>query len=697
MLLNQSYHPVSSLSSGQQQQLHPQQTQQHQKQENGNTRAAPCSQLFLPESPYQQGSPYLSESDFDLDLSAKSDSLSSSPLSARSLFSQYAGAPAESLSSFDGDLVTADSISNRSQQKQQQHSPLWKLPASAYQQGFGATDDEQPSLFVDNGDLMHGDWYPGLQLHSRPTAQNSHNRESSLSSLGSTGPASPYSHNTSNPRIVADTLGDDFHGFSGQDDSQSQFVKSLPSSMQDAFYANYPNYAPVDTMANSTHTNLPVAQRPRNDRNLLPPPDFPAGQNRSRPVSVASSIVSDSPATPSGDLSEDKRQINDFSAVPKLERTMTDVFNDELYNPNFTITSPPSGHVAVSPTNEMFAQRLQAANNQHLNAAQSPAMAAVAREKSPFRHGSPFAPPTGPAPVGFGSAQQLREQQKAVRDAQALQQQMARRSDMGTPQTISPKDAVLEFHSPEGDANFPLFPQQNTNGEFDTTNLKGLPEVTPSFDGLQYDPSSFNHYVAQQMPSNLQVPQHYPFIPQQQQASRPSSMSSGSMAQSRLGSDESGQRESTQSNSSPQRPAATSADGGTYTCTYHGCTQRFETPALLQKHKREGHRQAHGIGHRRTDNSAAGMAFGSQAGPHICERINPSTGKPCNTVFSRPYDLTRHEDTIHNARKQKVRCNLCTDEKTFSRADALTRHYRVCHPDVEFPGKHRRKGAQAAV
>jgi uncharacterized Zn-finger protein len=82
----------------------------------------------------------------------------------------------------------------------------------------------------------------------------------------------------------------------------------------------------------------------------------------------------------------------------------------------------------------------------------------------------------------------------------------------------------------------------------------------------------------------------------------------------------------------------------------------------------------------------------SQAGPHRCDRINPSTGKPCNTVFSRPYDLTRHEDTIHNARKQKVRCDLCTEEKTFSRADALTRHYRVCHPDVELPGKHRRRG-----
>ncbi len=55
------------------------------------------------------------------------------------------------------------------------------------------------------------------------------------------------------------------------------------------------------------------------------------------------------------------------------------------------------------------------------------------------------------------------------------------------------------------------------------------------------------------------------------------------------------------------------------------------------------------------------------------------------------YTLTRHEDATHNTHKQKVRCGLCTDEKAFSRADALTRHYRVCHPDVDLPSKRRRR------
>lgn len=129
-----------------------------------------------------------------------------------------------------------------------------------------------------------------------------------------------------------------------------------------------------------------------------------------------------------------------------------------------------------------------------------------------------------------------------------------------------------------------------------------------------------------------------------------------------------------------QRPLRIGADGGTYTCTYHGCVLRFETLALLQKHKREGHRKAQGVD---------GTRRPSQSGPHRCDRINPNTGKPCNAVFSRPYDLTRHEDTIHNASKQDNRCERCTPVKTYTRADALTRHYRFCHPDADFQGKKR--------
>jgi hypothetical protein len=478
--------------------------------------------------------------------------------------------------------------------------------------------------------------------------------------------------------------------------SYYQLAKSMGS---------YPGYQNLDQSMPELAYPVTIPgpnNKPRADRGLLPAPDFANSSSRSHPASVASSIAGDSPATPTvGDAEMDRRR-KGFGAMPKLDRTMTDVYSDELYSPNFAITStsPPQNRTNTSPTNDIFHQRINAANSHHLSAAQSPASSA-SRGRSPFRTGSPMAPsPSHDFAAGhhsnipFNSAQRMREQNKVQQEAQLYQQQMAPATEPETPKTISPKDAILEFTEPEGgEPSFPLFPQDSTNFEMDhlakamvpqADNRMACPQpVVNSQNGMNHQLS----YLPSHIPTRIEVPQQYPFIARMRPShdTPPPRLSSAGSSSIESGSTTPVGR---------QRPAGTAADGGTYTCTYHGCTQRFETPALLQKHKREGHRQTQGLGAPRP-HEMVGMTSGllnSQAGPHRCDRINPGTGKPCNTVFSRPYDLTRHEDTIHNARKQKVRCNLCTEEKTFSRADALTRHYRVCHPDVELPGKHRRRG-----
>jgi len=487
----------------------------------------------------------------------------------------------------------------------------------------------------------------------------------------------------------------DHYGLGNGDELNANYqLSKFPGVTHDTFFTSFPNYASADNSAITTYPQIAAVPRRKNDRGLLSPPDHPIGPNRSRPVSVASSIASDSPATPAEEPEEMRRQRNAVTAVPKFDRTMTDVYSDELYSPSFTTASATPAQMPISPNNDLFIQRVQTANNQHLSA-QSP-ISASPRGRSPFRQGSPLAPlPMDfSSSLRFGSAQQLREQNKAAQDANAVRQHMVRSADNSAPQTISPKDALLDYHDTDESANFPLFPPSSG---FDADAItKAVSQSQQAFDPMAMDTSNaFNNFLSSQLPHGLQIPQQYPFIAEPRHQSSAPSLSNGSLAPSRMSSAE---VESIHSNS-PQRPAATSADGGTYTCTYHGCTLRFETPALLQKHKREGHRQANGLtGTRRPDSAGStGMTtalLNSQAGPHRCDRINPSTGKPCNTIFSRPYDLTRHEDTIHNARKQKVRCDLCTDEKTFSRADALTRHYRVCHPDVDFPGKQRRRGGQ---
>lgn len=74
---------------------------------------------------------------------------------------------------------------------------------------------------------------------------------------------------------------------------------------------------------------------------------------------------------------------------------------------------------------------------------------------------------------------------------------------------------------------------------------------------------------------------------------------------------------------------------------------------------------------------------------HQCHLLNSSTGQPCNKQFSRPYDLIRHQETIHASKKKIFRCIICEGRldggkgngksKTFSRGDALSRHIKVKH------------------
>ncbi|EEA25602.1 C2H2 transcription factor (Rpn4), putative [Talaromyces marneffei ATCC 18224] len=367
--------------------------------------------------------------------------------------------------------------------------------------------------------------------------------------------------------------------------------------------------------------------------------------------------------------------------VPKLNRTISEIYQDELYNTNVVPASSQqmrkaNTNMGSAPYRNLFADRLNAANQGHLSArSQSPAGTSVNRERSPFRQGSPLAADfqhqQSHLASGLGSALQLQE---------------------GEIKTISPKDALLEYNEgPDDLANgLPsLFPTNDmTLGGSDMTSRRQSAtsafQPTLAYNSMETFPTQYATQAAglQQPMNNFMQPQlptqnlHANNTLLQQTPGFPASLPS---------------MESTNSDrmmeTPSKRPNDTSSDSGTYTCTYHGCTLRFETPAKLQKHKREAHRQTMA-----GDTNPSLALRNSQAGPHKCERINPSTGKPCNSIFSRPYDLTRHEDTIHNARKQKVRCHLCTEEKTFSRNDALTRHMRVVHPEVDWPGKQRRKG-----
>lgn len=553
----------------------------------------------------------------------------------------------------------------------------------------------------------------GQSLQTPVQNQNrGHQRASSSSSVGSS--ASQY-------QAVGPSAG--YQAFS------NHLPTPTHTPTQESFMNtnNFNNYTPTSSTMDQTmaaHMSMKQALMDQGDD----VPDFAHSARQS-----VSSYGHDSPATPhtaTGDDMDFKIPTNEMRqhTVPKFERTYTDIAADNFYDPSAVAASSipqtkPAQSSLLSPyrsnANENVQRALQAAQYAR---SQSPSSSA-SRGDSPFRRGSPYRQPNNSfnSPM-VGTAAATREQNRQADAAYAMKSQM--QSEDVQPKTISPKDALLDYREADEDSKAPLFPdggaseydgQYNggdqyrnaTQSSFDTTSTQSYRRdswATPQFSSnfqttatppLQQQTSNFN-FAPPSVQGNIH---NMPLASTSQYRPTPSNMSS-TVEQTpefpaHLTSMESSASEAEPPNGSQgsdlflRKPTSSAADSGTYSCTYHGCSQRFETPQKLQKHKREGHRNAN-LSTAMT--SAAILERNSQAGPHKCERINPTTGKPCNTVFSRPYDLTRHEDTIHNARKQKVRCALCVEEKTFSRNDALTRHMRVVHPEVDFPGKHRRRG-----
>lgn len=679
----------------------------------------------------------------------------------------------------------------------QQSTPTPQLPASFPQNNpMLATD-----ATLDNWHAFNN--VPGttqsLQTPLQSHTARTHQRASSSSSVGSVGSQyQPIGSSASYPYVA----------FSENSPSRSAAVDSRSMFMADAYsraLSNTSNHLPTPTHtptqdsfinSNSFSTYTPASagmdstmaahmsmKQALMDQHI-PDEDVPGFVHSAR--HSVSSYGHDSPATPHTAQGEDmdfKMPTNgetlhkvdswifnqfiaydddaDMRAMPKFERTFTDVAADYSFDASSVTQTPsipqnkPAANTLLSPwrsnnnPNDIVQRSLQAAQ---IARSHSPSSTA-SRSDSPFRRGSPYRQTTSSfnSPrLAVGSAAAAREQKAEVDAAYAMKTQMPSNDEV-QPKTISPKDALLDYREADDESKVPLFPdggaseydhQYNggdqyrnaTQSTFDTASGQSYrrdswatPQFSPNFTGSvsvagTSQPSSTFAFSAPSMQSNLHnvsfpspaqyrtatsnmtaaAPDHTPEFP----AHLTSMESSASEAGPEPGSQGS---QGMQGLERLVKPADSSADSGTYTCTYHGCTQRFETPQKLQRHKREGHRSA-ATTTPAAMTSAALLERNSQAGPHKCERINPTTGKPCNTIFSRPYDLTRHEDTIHNARKQKVRCALCVEEKTFSRNDALTRHMvsfhscassklriltakqRVVHPEIDFPGKHRRRG-----
>ncbi|KAL8987834.1 MAG: hypothetical protein Q9177_003005 [Variospora cf. flavescens] len=604
-----------------------------------------------------------------------------------------------------------------------------------------------------------------LQHQSINRAYRGHKRLSSDSSVASVGPDSPYTQTLAYPHIV---------------DPDSTSVASTGFDSYDSGFLTTAQYSKSHSAPQTSQKHESFLAPAFQDYNpaTADPESYQAVQTAMRQALMeqqrASGINHQSHSS-RGSLDGEYSELTRITSAgrnntAKLNRTMSDIYQDELYNPSIITCAPPPSaqqYIAhenfLSPQkNTVFNELLQAAQNGHATARSASPAASMARERSPFVPGSPcyaadkFSHSAPNSPARLGSAARMREQQKAESDAMAFAKAakyQPKPDDFVAPPTVSPKDVALDYHEADEDAKMPLFKhdkRENQRSTFassapslsqsdvdDNTSERSYRNMDPrrqrgsnrAASTASGQSGSNITFMPPSVPGNIQMPHTYPFMAQlQRQSSSLRNTTDQPLDFPTLTSMESSKSETTQSEnpirpdfpssaesaqrspSSPgiPRPSDAAAATGSYTCTSANCTARFETAAKLQKHRREAHRSSPprptaaapttssttttSTSATTPSSSSAAVNRNQQAGPHKCERINPSTGKPCNTIFSRSYDLTRHEDTIHNNRKQKVRCHLCTEEKTFSRNDALTRHMRVVHPEVDFLGKTKRRG-----
>ncbi|KIW21971.1 uncharacterized protein PV07_12623 [Cladophialophora immunda] len=229
-----------------------------------------------------------------------------------------------------------------------------------------------------------------------------------------------------------------------------------------------------------------------------------------------------------------------------------------------------------------------------------------------------------------------------------------RRPTLQTQRTsISPKELMLDGHG-VSDHSTPLFTADQVPSTVSTFETNRVPNLSAP------DTAAGEPWI--------QIPPEHPFVSHTISTESTAGESSEPSSQQRPGPQTHTATPQQQHQALP-RPVDTPSDSGTYSCPYQDCHLRFDTQVELKNHKK-GHRPS-------SSGGASVVVRSSQAGPHRCDRINPGTGKPCNSIFSRPYDLTRHEDAIHNPCKEKFLCHSCA--RPFTRHDALTRHQRARH------------------
>ena len=201
--------------------------------------------------------------------------------------------------------------------------PEVRVQHSTPSNGLPATP---PPLVNDDTDLSSSVWYnqsapylvPNAQQQFSPSTYRSHKRLSSGSSVGSAGPDSPYTQPLLYPQIV-DPDQTQVENYDSSFPAAGQFAKpDFTAVAQHSDSSFYPAFQNFNINGDNASSMMGVRTQMRHDMPQLRSSNTHGGQGSS-----GGSYNGE------GDSSLDMRN----GRIPNFDRTMSDVYQDELYNP----------------------------------------------------------------------------------------------------------------------------------------------------------------------------------------------------------------------------------------------------------------------------------------------------------------------------------------------------------------------------
>ena len=327
--------------------------------------------------------------------------------------------------------------------------------------------------------------------------------------------------------------------------------------------------------------------------------------------------------------------------APKFDRTYTDAIEDELYDESTHNPSPSSSrHDARLPASSFAFQNIQQYDSNLYvdNTTEFPHTGTPSSQECRLLPDPPL-DSQQPVAGGLGYDNTFVPLHPSQHISSAAVADSVRRLKAPNRTTVSPREAFLDYPDNADFREKRLF----SSSKLPYSNGHGNGEISGPHDSESTESNDEDFQVSDGLGTTSLIPVNSaPYLHDPRATSRASTLpvtsSRSNSASTRYSAMRSGDasQESSNGSESEYDPAASRRAGRsagrantlskTFSCV--DCGKRFDRSQNLQTHRRKSHGKATGPAR------LAGLKLSNTS--HQCDFVDPTTGKTCNTVFSRP-------------------------------------------------------------